>query len=424
MEVLRELDSYEEFFWLLEQRIPMVGVIASELRGATTVAEWERVVASVQDRHPFMSCVIRKLPGRRPHFCRTSHVRLSLEIVRLEENEIASEMKAVMSQSFGDGSNGLLRVKLIHGPERCFILLALHHAAFDGKSGLLMLQDILRVLAGEDPGDLEVRNTSIRELLKHPQLPAYRRYLPEDPALIEKNDDYFLPDLRVQQLTLGQSETYALLRRVKEEKTSVLSTLIVAFYLAGSRHRQAWCSRGVHSVSPFDIRQSFNIDGASGLLIGLQHVLLENPDESEFWNKSRKVRNELLSTGFKDIVENNLSFHDELVIDELTVEEIYEIATSLLPHDLMVTNYAGLNMKTEYGRLRMVSLYTGSPSAGHEAQKISVLTVNGQMAMTLVSREPIPDLLEDARAILHTAVACRSENASKESAIYASGSHS
>ncbi len=65
-----------------------------------------------------------------------------------------------------------------------------------------------------------------------------------------------------------------------------------------------------------------------------------------------------------------------------------------------MTNYAGYQVRKEYGGLKIENLFTGSPSVTPALQKVSVLTVNGRLGMTLVARDIFPTLLEDAREIL------------------------
>ena len=69
-------------------------------------------------------------------------------------------------------------------------------------------------------------------------------------------------------------------------------------------------------------------------------------------------------------------------------------------HELLVTNYAAYRARTEYGGLKIENLFTGSPAVRGSVQKVSVLTVNGRLGMTLVARDVFPTLLEDAREIL------------------------
>ena len=57
-------------------------------------------------------------------------------------------------------------------------------------------------------------------------------------------------------------------------------------------------------------------------------------------------------------------------------------------------------MRAEYGDVKVENLLTGSPSVAPALQKVSVLTLNGRLEMTLAARDMFLTLLEDARGIL------------------------
>jgi Condensation domain len=405
-EKIRDLDSYEEFFWLLEQSVPMLGVIAAEVDGETTVAQWEHALMEVQGRYPLLSASIRKASNQRPYFARTSGTQIPLQVSVLSESTVlSSEMEEVLQNSFGDGSGSLLRISLFHREKSCVLLLAMHHAAFDGKSGLLILGDLLRTMARETMGPSSTQAISIRDVLGQPPLPSYRKLLKngKDPHSID-SQVHGLPKVLVTRLVMNVKETRALLDRVKHERASVTSAIMVALTLAGTKYRPAWRNEPVQCISPVDMRRKYGVEDASGLLIGLHHVPLEATADLPFWDKARYVRGTFDTLNTEEIFLRGLRFHDDLVLDEQSPSDAFEIATGFLTHDFMVTNYAGLDMRTDYGELRIASLFTGSASADPQAQKVSVLTLHGRLGMTLVSRMPIPNLLEEARTILADAV--------------------
>jgi hypothetical protein len=91
------------------------------------------------------------------------------------------------------------------------------------------------------------------------------------------------------------------------------------------------------------------------------------------------------------------------VAEEHNARDLYRASLNgPLERELMVTNYAGYRVRTEYGNLKIRNLFTGSPSAIPDLQKVSVLTVNGRLGMTLVSRNLFPTLLGDSVKILAT----------------------
>ena len=89
------------------------------------------------------------------------------------------------------------------------------------------------------------------------------------------------------------------------------------------------------------------------------------------------------------------------VAEELNARDLYgSFLNGPFLHELMVTNYAGYRVRTDYGDLRIENLFTGSAWVWPALQKVSVLTVNGRLGMTVVTRDMFPTLLEDARGIL------------------------
>jgi len=71
--------------------------------------------------------------------------------------------------------------------------------------------------------------------------------------------------------------------------------------------------------------------------------------------------------------------------------------------DLAVTNYGNYRQRTDYGRLKLKSIFSSGPAAPEMTQKVSAITVNGILGTTLVSKRPFPTLLEDSRDIISRA---------------------
>jgi hypothetical protein len=398
LQKIRDLDSSEEVFWLFEQNVPIYYVLAVEVEGATNVDEWRAGLAAVQTRHPLLSASIRKQPGERPYFVRTQGIPVPLRIERWSETLVLhEEMEKELNGSFGDGSGPLMRVTLFHGPERSALLFAANHSAFDGKSGLLIVQDLLASMVGESLG-ATLGTPSMSSVLGLQEPARYTKTLdgevvaPEDGLLVG------LPKIQVKRLLLDEQETATLIKRAKEEGTTVHSALIAALSLAGARYSKDWDATAVRCLSNCDVRNQFGIPEASGMLISFYLHRFDAASDQPFWDKARGAR-EVFSSGFtqQGIVDASNQLK-EAVAEEKTARNFLAVfSTGSFAHDLLVTNYAGYKMRTEYGRLRVTSLFTGSASPG---QKVSVITVNGRLGMTLVSMQPFPTLLEDAREIL------------------------
>ena len=399
---LRELDAFEEFFWLIEQSVPVFHTIIAEVKGATTIEQWERALDAVEVRYPLLSASIRKLPGERPFFEKLPGVSMPLRIAPLRDSLVLEEeMEKELQKPFGDGSGPLTRATLFHARDRAVVMFATHHSSLDGKSHLLLVQDVLAAVAGEDLGEqLEVL-PGIGQLLGLPASADYvkklagRSVAPEDGAGVE------VFRVRVQRLQLTMEETTVLVERAKKEQTTVHAALVAALTLAGKRYSDAWRVGPVRCMSPIDMRKALGLPDAAGLLLSLHQGPVPTPDGASFWDIARAVREDMLPAQTADGARDLLSVMSSSVAEEHNARDLYwSVLNGPLLHELMVTNYAGYRARSEYGDLRLETLFTGSSSVMPALQKVSVLTVNGRLGMTLVARDVFPTLLEDVHDIL------------------------
>jgi hypothetical protein len=399
---LRDLDTFEEFLWLLEQSVPLFHAVVAEVSGMTTMKRWKNAFDAIQIRYPLLSASIRKVPGRRPFFEKVHGVSMPLRIVPLTDSLVLEEeMEKELQQSFGDGSGPLTRAALFHSPSRSVVMFATHHSSLDGKSHLFLLQDLLASVAGEDLGQpLEVQ-PGLAQLLGLPTPAEYGKKLEGRSVAPEYGTPVEMPQVSVQRLQLTAEETDALLQRAREEGTTVHAALVAALTLAGKRYSEKWNVGPVRCSSPIDMRKTLNIPDAAGMLVSTHHAPVLTPEAASFWDIARTVRENMLSSQSADGARHLLGALSSMMSDELSAQDLYwSVLNGPRVHELMVTNYAGYQVRTEYGDLKIENLFTGSPSLIPALQKVSVLTVKGRLGMTLVARDMFPTLLEDAREIL------------------------
>src|ERR1700733_3231273 len=105
---LRDLDTFEKFFWLLEQSAPLFHAVVAEVNGATTIEQWKNAFNAMQIRYPLLSASIRKVPGKRPFFQKVRGVSVPLRIAPLTDSLVVEEeMENELQHPFGDGSGPL-----------------------------------------------------------------------------------------------------------------------------------------------------------------------------------------------------------------------------------------------------------------------------------------------------------------------------
>jgi hypothetical protein len=399
---LRDLDAFEEFFWLLEQSANVSHAVVVEVNGATTIEQWRNAMNAIQVRYPLLSASILKVPGKRPVFEKRHGVSMPLRIAPLRDSLVLEEeMEKELQNSFFDGSGPLTRATLFHARDRSVVMLATHHSSMDGKSHLLLVEDLLASVAGEDLGEPLAVQPGLGQLLGLPAPAQYVNKLEERSVATRDGSHAELPKVRVQRLQLGVEETDALLKRAKKEATTVHAALVAALTLAGKRHSREWNAGPVRCMSPIDMRRMLGIPDAAGMLISSHQAPILTPDGVSFWDIARTVREEMLPAQSADGARNLLRALSSIVAEEHNARDLYRsVLNGPWVHELMVTNYAGYRVRTQYGGLTIENLFTGSPSFIPDLQKVSVLTVDGRLGMTVVARDMFPTLLGDAREIL------------------------
>jgi hypothetical protein len=398
---LRDLDAFEEFLWLVEQITPVFHVVIAEVSGSTAIKQWREALDAIQIRYPLLSASIRKIPGKRPFFEKVRGTSMPLRIVPLTDSLVLEEeMEKELQKPFGDGSGPLTRATLLHSPDRSVVMFATHHSSLDGKSHLFLLQDLLAAVAGQDLGEpLEVQ-PGLAQLLGLPAPVAYAKKL-EGSIAPEDETRVAMPKAHVHRLQLSVEETERLLERAREERSTVHAALVVALTLAGKQYSKQWSAGPVRCASPIDMRKTLGIPDAPGLLISTHHGAVPIPDRASFWDIARSVREDMLPAQSVEGAKHFLAAGSSMIAEEHTPQDLYRsVLNGPLVHELIVTNYAGYKVRTEYGDIKIDNLFTGSAAVLPASQKVSVLTVNGRLGMTVVTRDVFPALLEDAREIL------------------------
>ena len=99
---LRDLDSFEEFFWLIAQSVNVSHSVVVDVIGPTTVDQWWEAMEAVQTRYPLLSASIRKIPGRRPFFEKVEGASMPFRISPLPgPMMLEQEMEIELEKSFG-----------------------------------------------------------------------------------------------------------------------------------------------------------------------------------------------------------------------------------------------------------------------------------------------------------------------------------
>jgi hypothetical protein len=294
----------------------------------------------------------------------------------------------------------LMRATVLHDRDRSTLILAADHAAFDGRSLVFIMRDLLRSLAGESLGNPQPISPSQDELfgLRNPEGYASASAEATDRAFetgAQDSGERFL----LERVWIEPPVTSSIALRARREQTTVHGALTAAILLAGRGQSPQWRDTPIRCASPIDNRATLNAGENLGLLITTGYTELPPTFSSGFWDLARQVR-------------RDVSVHHTIAEAALSLAPIRE--TTSIEQDpnnlvvvnrqranmLMVSNFGRLEIPANYGRLQLRSISPFGSSGAPHTQTVCVATLSGLLCMTNVSIEPVASLLETARNLL------------------------
>ena len=398
--LIRRLGSLEELIWLRERRASRTIVLLAEVQGSTTPEDWRTALNRVQARHTILSSRIRKDPGSRPYFELARGVELPLEVVPLDSGTSALERcSRELGTNFLQG-HMLMRATVLHDRDRSTLVLAVDHAAFDGRSLVLIVRDLLRSLAGESLGDPQPISPPLDEFFGLHNQERYTSTLAEaTDRTFEARAQDSGKRLLLERVWIEPPVTSSIALRARREQTTVHGALTAAILLAGRGQSPQWRDTPIRCASPIDNRATLNAGENLGLLITTGYTELPPTFSSGFWDLARQVKRDV--NGHHTIAEAALSLAP--IRETVSVEQDpynLVVVNRQRANTLMVTNCGRLEIPANYGRLQLQSISLFGSSGAPHTQTVCVATLSGLLCMTNVSVEPVASLLEKARNLL------------------------
>jgi hypothetical protein len=398
---VRSMNALEESFWLLDQRASEFTVLIGAVEGAASVEEWTSAVAAVFHRHRALSASIHKVKDSRAFF-EASRERLNFRILNVNDDTgIERIMERELGEPFRDRSASLISFKLYHGFSRSFLVVTSRHALLDGESNTIIFREILSRLNGE-AFDLDTRPfLSASELTGIPQSDHYakslrgNRTVAAGSELAEGSKKVHVYVVRIGSEEVGQGRSKAAGINV-----GLYAAVMASLVLAGREKFESW--RGpIATIASVDLRPSLDIRDALGVFIGLHWFVVDGTKST--WKQLAK----LFEADLKKVCADRkaeakkvFARLDELLSEQREGTNLYalgDIHSSAV--QLMVRNYERHNTRDRFGKLTLSALASGSSAGDSLLQGISIFPHGGELTLTLVSRTPLPGLLDCTRAI-------------------------
>jgi hypothetical protein len=392
---VRYLGATETYFWLSNPTRPKHFALAAQVSGGTTVAAWQRALDAVQDRHRLLRVTISADETGTPYFRELPGCRIPLRVLDgLRPHSWEREMETELFTPLPLEDALLVRATLIHEAEAATVILTMHHAIGDGLSVALIVRDMLSALSGSELAALPIPPAQ-EDLCTHP--PASPPAPPASAPRPARSAARLRSALRVQSLRLSADVTDHLRTRCRGEQATVHGALVAAFVLAGRNRCAAWDDFAVRVVSPVNNRPRLDRGDACALSI-LAPISAYDPGSSvEFWGIARAVRSDLASVRTPAGLAASFAAFQQLIASEPGVEGLAQFELQACASEVMVSNLGAWPYATNFGQLRLTSLWGPAVLIGLEGeQMIGVATIDRQLHLLHTSYSPIVGLLDGA----------------------------
>ncbi|MGS2741789.1 condensation domain-containing protein [Sinomicrobium sp. M5D2P17] len=393
----RTLGAFEKTFWLLDFIDSKDFAIAGEIEGRKPIAEWRQALDKVQQRHPNLSVRIVMDANSRPVFRHSAWSPIPLRVLEADgDHNWEQEVEKELATRFKTDEEVLIRAVLVQRPEDTVLILTGHHALADGTSMSYLFRDILTAVTGQELEAMQPQKSNDETL-----------GLPEDAGAVGSERTTLLTkDIKtvapkISSIRFSGEATRSIIKRSREEQTTVHGALCAAVLIACRNMRKEWADKKIELISPICSRRALQLDDNYGLNITTHPVYFEGEQHLSFWDIARLAKAGLAGTDTAEHVKNYIHFFRDLTFNTADFQKITDTLKHAFNQEIMVTNLGLVKYKTDFGSLKLKALYGPMVRSGKgKEQTIGAVTSNGSLCLTNTSDTPIDGLLQAVREIL------------------------
>ena len=395
---IRYLGSAERFLWLADQCSPTHFVMCLEILGFTTEADWKRALDAVVKRHPLLMASICVDTDQRPYF---RHEVESLGRIRILKN---ADWKAEVSNELASPvlweSAPLMRAAVSLEHDKSHLILSFHHSIADGRSALLIVRDMLRVIEGEVLDPLPLPSSYESHLSPDEDLTEAPPPSPGSPSK-DKPAAFVDVDSRrpmISSATLPEALTRRLREKARDEGASIQSAVITALTFCVSPHP----GDNVRILNPLDIRPLLGDSDTRAMYATILPVEITSPSRAGFWSRAAAVKADLAGLATKPAILNNMTFNKYVTNAAPTAEAFKGALSQILSgHEFIVSNVGVLPYASSIGRLKISNIWGPAALFGTtNEQSIGICTVDDKLTMLHTSSSPRINLLSELEQVL------------------------
>lgn len=405
---------------------PVNCVFTAKIRGTVNEALLRNTLIAIQKKHPLLRVVIREDENHRPYFVSNTQIgSIPLQIIDRHSDDQWLDVSASEWDNRFDVKKGpLARVVWLRSAEVSELMLVCAHCICDGTSMLTLMREMLMLLDQQEVAMEPYESfESVNALLPAHMLSD--RKLQVKAWFISKLAGLFLYfKAGRKKVTPGKSylihwkmdeeTSSALTYRCKQEKTALHAAFSIAFLEAMQAVKGESAKSQV--IYPVDIRRYIpEIKNDHLFAFAPIEELPVEKDDTDFWTKTRKLRNDL--AGRIDV----MNIHQLLLISEYFHSSVKTLMNYLRnsdgTHDITLSNMGRLNIPDTYQSFELDTIY--SPSASFPWRNPNTMVITNfrkEIDFSFISsdgflskddamriKERMMEILSEKIAVLHEA---------------------
>lgn len=397
--LVRPFGAWERFFYRYNENNQVQFSMVVEFAVPLGESRVRAALDAVQRRYPLLASHVEDRPGSCLGFYRAAEVTpIPLRIVGHDPTDWRSVVAEELIQPLGGAMNSLIRAVLITGGAAATIILTLDHAASDGISATVLIDDVVAALNGVQLNDLPVPE-SVDDAIKRALPPTTFDVPPADPRMAIpakiRPFDGTAPDIAA--VELSREDTSRLVQRCRAEHTTVHSAILVAKSLVRAEELG---EDFVRVLSPINVRETIGVGEVYGLYISGALTAVAAEGDASFWDRARAVGAELaISRSAPAVAAVTAAVQNGVAVDAEPVDAERFLA-EMLPSELLITNLGVRNL-TATGPITPVAVWGPAVHEQFVGEYVTgVVTYQGRLRMVTCAYTSPAGFLDGTQALL------------------------
>lgn len=402
--LVRPMGATERLFYRYSEANPTHFLLVAEFDTSLTEERLRTALHAIQRCHPLLAIHVQDHPVSRLGFYRRDAIApIPLTVRHTSEKSWHSVAADELSKPFDRSTAPLIRTTLLQTPSGSTLLLTFDHTIADGISSVRVLQDVVAAL-NEKPLRPRPTPQAVEDLLienvrsSDPGAGADRDARMAEPSTLRTFDG---TRLHVYAVILPRDETARLVRRCRDEQTTVHAALLVA---GSSVRGRLYGDTFVRSLSPIDVRKLIGDPDDCAICFSCTTTGLATTDDQPFWTQARMMTGELTAARSAAGVLAASAGLAQAVGSDADRPDAEDVFTRQLPWELLMTNL-GRQEIARTGRIHPTALWgpiVQSQTAGEYVT--GIVTYEQRMRLVTVGYQPTGRFLDATVTALARAV--------------------